>query len=150
MAMEKIADVLRRKFPQFNTIKAERSISDALYQMSCENVDYLIVQDENERFMGILTEHDIASKVLTVTKDLDNVIVLEFLTRTLPVATIDDSLEYALQLLENHNMKFLAVYDQFTFKGVLSAQDLIKQALSRRQNLFADLQKHHQGYPWTY
>jgi predicted transcriptional regulator len=149
--MEKIADVIRRKYPQFNTIKADKSINEALYQMNCENVDYLIVLDENERFIGILTEHDIASKVLSANKALDMVLVLEFLTTALPVATIEDSLEYALQLLENHNSKYLAVYDQFTFKGILTAQDVIKQALSIRQTMFAHAQQQQrQGYPWNY
>ena len=62
--MEKIADVINQKYPQFNTILLSRTVTEALYQMRCENVDYLIVLDERENFIGILTEHDIASKVI--------------------------------------------------------------------------------------
>ena len=58
--MERIADVLRFKIPQFNTIAPNRTILDAMHQMRCEHVDYLIVMDDDERFIGILTEHDIA------------------------------------------------------------------------------------------
>lgn len=136
--MEKIADVLRRKYPQFNTVYATASVKDALYQMFCENVDYLIVQDEGDRFAGLLTEHDIAGKVLFSTEQLNNVLVKDFMTTAIPVATVDDSLEYAMQMLEHYNAKFLAVYDQFTFKGIVSAQDLMREALNKRKDMFAD------------
>ena len=148
--MEKIADVIKSKFPQFNTIPCNRSVSDALYQMHCENVDYLIVLDEKETFVGILTEHDVASKVLFNLKDLDKIQIAEFMTAALPVCTMEDSVEYALQLLENYNAKYVAVYDQFDFKGVLSVHDLVKVALSRRQEMFETVQQQRQGYPWNY
>lgn len=148
--MEKIADVINRKYPQFNTIRCSRSVSNALFQMHCENVDFLIVLDEAETFVGILTEHDVASKVLFNENGLDKILVSEFMTSALPVCTMDDSVEYALQLLENYNSKFIAVYDQFDFKGVLNMQDLVKVALARRQQMFDVVQQQRQGYPWNY
>ena len=126
--MEKLADVINRKFPQFNTIWFSSTVSDALYKMQTQNVDYLIVLDENENFVGILTEQDITRKVLFNPKELNQCLVVEFMTSTLPVATMDDSVEYAMQLLENYNSKYLAVYDQFDFKGILAMPDLVKVA----------------------
>jgi signal-transduction protein with cAMP-binding, CBS, and nucleotidyltransferase domain len=148
--MEKIADVINQKFPQFNTIPFSSSVNDALSKMHCENVDYLIVMDENENFIGLLTEHDIASKVLFNPKELDQCRISEFMTASLPVATMDDSIEYALQLLENYKSKYLAVYNQFDFKGILNMQDLVKVALAKSQVLFSGMQPQRQGYPWNY
>ena len=148
--MEKIADVINQKYPQFNTILLSRTVTEALYQMRCENIDYLIVLDEKENFIGLLSEHDVASKVLFNNRELDVMLVAEFMTTSLPVATIDDSLEYALQILENNNCKYLAVYDKFNFKGVLSVHDLVKVALQKRQMVFDDVQQQRTGYPWNY
>ena len=61
--MEKIAEVLARKYPQFNTVIPDCLVSDALYQMRCENVDYLIVM-EDEKFHGVISDHDIAGRIL--------------------------------------------------------------------------------------
>jgi predicted transcriptional regulator len=61
--MERLADVLGHKYPQFNTTSPDHLVSDALYQMAAENVDYLIVYDDN-RFTGIISSNDIANKVL--------------------------------------------------------------------------------------
>ncbi|HEU4902010.1 MAG TPA: hypothetical protein VFT06_04435, partial [Flavisolibacter sp.] len=61
--MEQVADLLTRIYPQFNTAAANCRVSDALYQMCSENVDYLIILEDN-KFMGIITDHDIASRIL--------------------------------------------------------------------------------------
>ncbi|MGZ3849974.1 MAG: CBS domain-containing protein [Flavisolibacter sp.] len=147
--MEKVADVLDRKYPQFNTVSPTCLVSDALYQMSCENVDHLIVL-EDDKFMGILTDHDIASKVLFDERPLKNIPVKEFMNRTLPVATSDDSLEHCMQLMERFNARHLAVFDSFIFRGVVSSHDIIQQALTKRKETFEEKDFVRQGYPWNY
>ena len=135
--MEKIADILGRKFPHFNTISPNHLVSDALFQMAAENVDYLIVMDD-ERFMGIVCSTDIANKVLLADKALNKVKVCECNNINLPVATLNDSIEFGMELLERHNAKYLAVYDQFDFKGIVTSYDLMQQALSKRKRAFSD------------
>jgi CBS domain-containing protein len=147
--METVADVLDRKFPQFNTVAPDCMVSDALYQMACENVDHLIVLDD-EKFVGILSDHDIASKVLFAEQPLNRIQVRDFMNRTLPVATSDDSLEYCMQMMERFNAKHLAVFDNFDFKGVVSSQDLIQQVLNKRKATFRGTKIRRQGYPWNY
>jgi CBS domain-containing protein len=147
--METVADVLDRKFPQFNTVSPDCMVSDALYQMSCENVDHLIVL-ENDKFIGVLTDHDSASKVLFAESPLNKIYVREFMNRTLPVATSDDSLEYCMQMMERFNAKHLAVFDSFDFKGVVSSHDLIQEALNKRKATFQGAKIRRQGYPWNY
>lgn len=147
--MEKVADVLDRKYPQFNTVSPECFVSDALYQMTCENVDHLIVLDE-DKFVGILSEHDIATKVLFADRPLRKIAVKEFMNRTLPVATSEDSLEHCMQLMERFNTKHLAIYDNFIFRGVVAAHDLMQQALHKRNETFDQDSLPRQGYPWNY
>ena len=146
--MERIADILRHKFPQFNTTSSRRKITEALHQMHCENVDYLIVLDD-ERFMGILTEHDIAEKVLYRAGELENATVTDFMSTYLPVATLNDTLEYCMQLMERYNVRHVAIYDRFNFKGVVSSHDLMKQALSKRGSFFEE-ETVKESHSWSY
>lgn len=147
--MEKIAEVLGRKFPQFNTISPDHFISNALHQMCAENVEFLIVLD-GERFVGVLSGGDVANKVLFADKPLNEVRVKEFMSRNFPVATLDDSIEYCMQLMEQYNTKYLAVYHNFDFKGILSLHDLMVEALSKRRAVFeehpAEASSFSQGY----
>ena len=135
--MEKLADVLGRKYPQFNTVSPDHLVSDALYQMAAENVDYLIVLDE-ENFSGIITSTDIANKVLLADRSLKQTKVRDCINRNLPVATLNDSLEYGMELLENYSTKYLVIYDRFDFKGIVTSFDLMHQALSKRKPVMHD------------
>ena len=146
--MEKVTDVLGRNQPQFNTVDTTTSVQDALYKMYCEHTDYLIVQDDN-KFSGILTEHDVAGKVLFSEKPLQQTPVKEFMTTEVPAVTAEDSLEYAMQLLERYNARYLAVYDGFNFKAIVTQQDLMRQTLKLRQAAFSN-SKDQQKHSWDY
>jgi len=147
--MEKLAEVLARKYPQFNTVVPGCQVSDALYQMCCENVDFLIVMEE-EKFLGIITDHDIASRVLFDNRPLNKIPVRDFMSRTLPVVTSENSIEYSMQVMERYQVKHVAVYDQFEFRGVISSQDVMQEMLHHRNADFEEMEDVRQGYPWRY
>ena len=147
--MEKIADVLARKYPQFNTAVPDCLVSDALYQMCSENVDYLIVL-EDDKFQGIISDHDIASRILFEDRPLNKILVREFMSRTLPVTTPDASLEQCMQLMERYHVRHLAIFDRFNFVGVIGSHELVHEALTKRNTTFETEVYSRQGYPWNY
>jgi signal-transduction protein with cAMP-binding, CBS, and nucleotidyltransferase domain len=146
--MEQIADLLAKHSPQFNTVTTECLISDALYKMCSEAIDFLIVF-ENGKFRGIISDHDIASRILFEERPLKQIKVAEFMNTSLPVATLDATLAQCMQLMERFGAKHIAVYDRFNFQGVVSSFDLMQEAL-QSQNLFAEADEPRRGYPWTY
>jgi signal-transduction protein with cAMP-binding, CBS, and nucleotidyltransferase domain len=147
--MEKVADLLARKYPQFNTATANCLVSDALYQMCCENVDYLIVMEDN-KFKGIITEHDIVSRILFENRPLNKIEVAEFVNTSVPVTTPEASLQSCMQMAERFSARHIAVFDRFNFKGVISSYDLMQEALHSPQRFFVEEQEPRKGYPWNY
>lgn len=145
--MKRLADVLDQKYPQFNTTPPQKNLTDALYQMCCENVEYLIVI-QDDKFKGILTEHDIAQKLMFAHKPLEQLKVEELMNRTLPVVNGSDSVEYGMQQLKQYGTRYMIVYDQFNFMGILSETDLLKHAIDAGIPLQGALQR--QAYQWTY
>lgn len=146
--MEQVADLLAKKAPQFNAVRSDCLVSDALYQMCCENIDFLIVL-ENNKFKGIISDHDIASRILFEERPLKEIAVREFMNTSLPVATPDDSLQACMQLMERFNARHVAVFDRFEFRGVVSSYDLMQEALYNRP-FFEEENQPRRGYPWTY
>ncbi|MCW3116235.1 MAG: hypothetical protein JWM28_317, partial [Chitinophagaceae bacterium] len=55
--MQKLLSILSRKQTYFQNVSSSSYVSEALFQMSCQNLDYLVVIDDNENFAGVLTEH---------------------------------------------------------------------------------------------
>ena len=146
--MEQVADLLARIYPQFNTATSHCRISDALYQMCCENVDYLIVLEDN-KFMGIITDHDIAARILFENRPLKDIEVKEYMNTTLPIVTPETSLQSCMKLMERYNVRHLAIYDRFDFKGVVSSYELMQAALKEENGFYAE-EPPRQGYPWNY
>ena len=134
--MEKITTILSKKEPHFQTVLQGSSVEKALGQMCCENVEYLVVIDDDERYIGLLTEHDIASKVLFGHKNADKTNVEAVMNQRLPTASTDDTVEYCMQTMRQHNIRYLPVFENFNFRGIVSTEDILEEAVRNRTDIF--------------
>lgn len=145
--MECLANLLDQKYPQLNTVAPDQALSAALYRMSCEKLDYLIVMNNND-FAGVLSEQDVAHKVFSANKPLDHLQVKDIMNSFVPVCNSNDDIGYAMQVLDCYHTRYMAVYDQFDFKGIISENDLLKKAIENKSLLA----KAHAGneFHWSY
>lgn len=134
--MEKITTILRRKEAHFHTVSPDCQLTNALHQMHCENVDYLVVLDENDRFLGILSDHDIATKIVFGKRPLQTSHVKDVMNTNFPVATIEDTVEKCMLTMRQHNVRFIPVFEGFEFKGVVSSDDIIREIIAYRTEIF--------------
>lgn len=146
--MECLAYVLESKFPQFNKVSPQHLLQDALYRMSCEHLDYLIVQEE-ERFVGILSEQDVVQKVFQANRPLECMRVNDVMNFAVPVADVTDSLDFAMQILDRYNSRYIAVFDQLDFKGIVSENDLLRRSLRGKESK-GSVQVLQEGFNWSY
>jgi CBS domain-containing protein len=134
--MEPITSILDRKQMHLHIVSPESLVTDALQQMRSENVDYLVVIDDDGRFLGLLTDHDIATKIIFGRKPLNKTLVREIMNTRLPVVTTDDTVEKCMRTMKQHNVRFLPVFDGFDFKGIVSSDDIIYEVVENRMEIF--------------
>ena len=134
--MEKITTILDKKQTHFNRISPDCSVGHALLRMSTENTEYLIVLDEDEKFLGLLTEHDIARKTIFTNRQIDDISVKEIMNTKIPFADVNDSVEHCMRLMKRHNTRYLPVFEGFGFRGVVSGDDILEEAVSNRAGIF--------------
>lgn len=133
--MEKITAILIRKPRNFNSIPPTASVRDALSQMCAENTDHLLVM-EDDRLMGIISEHDITSKAMLSNISLKNQWVKDIMNHSLPTITTNDSVERCMKLMQQHNIRFIPVFDGFNFAGIVSADDILQEIMFSREDVF--------------
>lgn len=133
--MEKITSILAKKEPHFHTVTPGSSADTALSRMCHENVDYLIVMDEG-KYVGLLTEHDIASKVVITNRLLTKTKVSDIMNKGLPAATTDDTVETCMQLMRQHHVRYLPVFEIHSFRGIISSEDILEEAVNNRMEIF--------------
>jgi CBS domain-containing protein len=134
--MERITSILSRKEAHLHTVSPGSFVTDALQQMRSENVDYLVVINDEERFLGLLTDHDVATKIIFGRKPLSKTLVQEIMNTRLPVVTTEDTVEKCMRTMKQHNVRFLPVFDGFDFKGVVSSDDIIHEVVESRMEIF--------------
>ncbi len=140
--MEKITSILSKKEPHFHTVSPGSSVDKALCQMCCENVDHLIVVDDDERYLGLITEHDITSKVLFAEKQMNKIFVEDIMDKRLPTANTNDTVEKCMQLMRQHNIRYLPIFENFLFKGIISSEDILEEAVKNRMEIFDEKLSH--------
>ncbi|MEO8712173.1 MAG: CBS domain-containing protein [Parafilimonas sp.] len=140
--MRTAKDILQQKGTQFNFIRHDASVLEAISIMKTENISYLIVKDEEDKYLGIFSERDYAHKVILENKHSVNTKVSEIMTTNLANASLDDSTSKLMLLINNSKARYLPVFDANNFMGIITINDLIREAMADYEKGKQDLDAH--------
>jgi CBS domain-containing protein len=120
---QSIAEIMTEKL---ETIIITGSAQDAAKKMSDKDVSSLVVTDNNNKPVGILTERDLVRKVCVKDVNGSNVLIKDILSS--PLVTIDSKLtiEGAADTMVNNKVRHLLVVDNNNINrpiGVITATD---------------------------
>lgn len=130
--MCKIKEILRKKGPHFNIVSPNTKILDALTLMQSENYSYVVVMDD-DHYLGIMSERDYIHKIKVLGSKQETATVKEILNGNLPVVNFDEDLNRCMVLMNVYKTRYLPVFDEFEFKGVLSMNDLMTEILEEKK-----------------
>ena len=85
-----------------------------------------VVQNEmTKKLVGIVTDRDLALKVVAVGLDPKTVIVEDVLTRNIVTCQADDDLEVALDAMSRHQLRRIPVVDhEYRIVGIIAQADV--------------------------
>lgn len=109
-----------------DTALADESIQAAAQRMGTRLVGTLVVLDEEQRPTGMITDRDIAIRVVGQGRDPHRTTVGEVMTRDVLVAHEDLEVEKALSLMRANTIRRLPVVDDSErLVGVVSLDDIL-------------------------
>jgi CBS domain-containing protein len=100
--------------------------------MEREDVGSLPVVEENGNLVGIVTDRDIALRVVAAARDPKKTQVGEILTEHPVVVLPDDPLADALELMASHQVRRLPVVDDKQLVGMLAQADVAQEAKDKK------------------
>ena len=136
--MRTVANILMSKPPAFNFVEPEAKVIEALQIMNSVNLSYLVVIKE-EKFYGIFSERDYSRNVILKGLHSDTCAVKEVMSLSLPVIGMQETVEQCMQLLNSHKTRYLVVFDDNNFKGVITLNDVLREALNSKEMVFDEL-----------
>ena len=137
--MRTVANIFLRKGRHNITITPDVTVLQALKIMSEKNIGSVIVMDENGHYCGLATERDYARKVILLGRSSGETRVSEIMLEHLPRITPDHTLEECMGIMIAHNIRYLPVFTDNEFYGVISVLDIVKETILAQQETIDQL-----------
>jgi diguanylate cyclase (GGDEF)-like protein/putative nucleotidyltransferase with HDIG domain len=111
------------------TIRHSESVKEAAALMLTHNVGCLIVNDDQEKFVGLITERDIARHVARHPDSGDGVCVNKIMTHRVVSCAPGIATSEATRIMMAHRIRHLPLIESGRVVGILSARDIMSQQL---------------------
>ncbi len=136
--MRTVANILQNKPPVFNTISPSAKVIEGLQLMNSVNLSYLVVMD-GDTFCGIFSERDYSRNVILKGLHSDTSTIEEVMSTSLPIVSLKTTVEDCMHLLNSHKTRYLVVFFDNDFKGVVTINDVLRDAIENKEQVFDEL-----------
>jgi predicted transcriptional regulator len=140
--MRTAKEILQQKGTQFNYINQNADVLNAVGILKSENISYLIVADDNNKYLGIFSERDYAHKVILENRQSATTKVGEIMTTNLVNASPEDSTSKLMLLMNNSKARYIPVFDGKSFIGIITIHDLMREAMADYEQGRKELELH--------
>ncbi len=109
------------------SVRSSTSVQEAFRLMAKHDIGCLLVTDDNDKLLGIITERDMIRKACAACEIVAEMKVGKFMTADPETLQADDSLVFALNRMCEHNYRHVPIVDdEQTATGVVSMRDVVK------------------------
>lgn len=139
--MKKVADIFNRKGYHNVTVSSGTSVIDALKLMAEKNIGSIVIMNDGV-YIGLFTERDYARKVILHGKSSAELTVGEVMSEYLPRVSSSTTLDVCMELMTNHNLRYLPVFEGETYTGIISIIDVVKETIIEQRDTIENLQNY--------
>ena len=122
----KLAELLNASEQGIIKIRSQDCIADAATALTANKIGALLVEDDNGKIIGILSERDIVGGMGPHGADLHDVAVSELMTSDIIHCSPQDSVNKAMEMMTEKRIRHLPVFDGDELLGLISIGDLVK------------------------
>jgi CBS domain-containing protein len=138
----RIRDILQEKGTAVVTIDTGRSLHEAIGMLNRLRIGALIVTEESEHVVGIITERDVLQKCgdycdrlkesVTQKESCFSSPVQDTMTKKLVIGALDDDPDYVMGVMTKNRIRHLPIIDDGKLAGIISIGDLVNAHLEEK------------------
>ena len=125
----KVQEMLAVKSGKTVTVRPDSTIDTAANLLKLEGIGALVVSDDGENVVGILSERDIVRGLVTQGDRLMEAKVSELMTSNVKTCTAEDSIADIMGEMTRSRIRHLPVLDDGKLSGIISIGDVVKNRL---------------------
>lgn len=135
---QQVSTILEDKGSHVETIGPDASVADAVRRMNELRIGSLLVL-EGERVVGIFTERDVLTRIVSNRRDPDGTSVRDVMTSRLVTIKLTTTVEEAMVIVTAKRCRHLPVMDGDQLVGMVSIGDLTRSLLRGQRAEIQDL-----------
>ena len=125
----KVQDILQKKSSDIFTLQPHQTLQQASQMLADKNIGALVVVNEQNHLVGILSERDIVRQLAKKGKDVGKVTVGDVMTTDVLIAVPDDDVTYLTNTMTNNRIRHIPVLHDGELVGIVSIGDVVKAQL---------------------
>ncbi len=144
--MKSVSQILKTKALQgVATISPAASAHEAAALMAGKRVGALVVTDERGAIVGIVSERDIARKLVQSDRPARKTPVSDIMTSPVLYVETTHTNEECMALMTDNRLRHLPVLQRGKLVGLISIGDLVKDVISEQQFIIEQLEHYITG-----
>jgi CBS domain-containing protein len=112
-------------------ISSNVSINEVIDKLEIDKAGALVVTDDSQTILGIITERDIARGLKTFGRNVVDKPVGELMTRNVETCDVNQSVEAVLRLMDERQIQYVPIMRNGALYGIINMLDLVKYRLSQ-------------------
>jgi len=128
-----LKEILALKGSKVWSTSTKASLQDALTLLIKNKIGALLVLDDTENVVGVLSERDIMRECLANPKTFSKTPVSKVMTARVIIATPDDKVAHIMGVMTHNRVRHIPVLDQGKLVGLISIGDVVKAQLQETE-----------------
>lgn len=125
-----VQTLLRSKGRFVPIISSDVTIADVIDKLEVDKAGALVVTDDNQNILGLITERDIARGLKSFGRNVVDRPVADLMTRRVHTCDVNQSVEDVLRLMDDKQVQYVPITKNGQLFGIINMLDLVKYRLS--------------------
>ncbi len=126
--------ILMKKGAQVVTANPQDTIAQATGLLKKEKIGALIIVDDNETMVGVLSERDIVQAIPEHGAALFDMPVEELMTTDVKVCSTEDRMRDIMKMMSSGRFRHMPVVEDGMMVAIISIGDVVKTRLEQLEN----------------
>ena len=140
LAYRSLSRILGAKPRAVWAVSPTDSILTALQVMADKKIAFLVVLDQGG-MVGVVSERDFVGRVILAKKSPEATPVADIMVREVITVDLSSTFGDCLNLMHQHNIRYLPVIDDGKPITVISIRDLLNEAVTYQEKIVAELER---------
>ncbi len=139
--MTTVRRLLETRPPMIWSTTPESSVTNALRLMAEKDVGALLVKEQG-RLVGIVTERDVARKMVLEGRPCESTPVRDIMTDRVIYVNLEQTIDECMALMTERRLRHLPVIEGERVIGMISIRDVIAQLIAEKAFLIEQLESY--------